>query len=135
MKTNELMIGDWVLVGDAPYRIKEIDYDENIVRYYTPDEEEAQEGLTGLYAPVQELGRIPITPEVLKKSDFEESVDYWFLKWCDEDVWIYEWSESIWVVRYDDTEMNTPAQQLVVAYVHELQHALKLCGIDKTIEL
>lgn len=135
MKTNELMCQDWVLVGDAPYRIKEIDYDENVVRYYTPDEEEAQEGMTGLYAPVQELGRIPITPEVLKKSDFEETVDCWFLRWCDEDVWIYEWSESIWVIRYEDTEMNTPVEQLVVAYVHELQHALRHFGIDKVVRV
>ena len=46
-----------------------------------------------------------------------------------------EISDSIWFVEYTDCEITMPSQLMIVCNVHELQHALKLCGIEKEIEL
>lgn len=76
---------------------------------------------------------IPITPEILEKN-FEKKT---FLGIFDDyfDLTIREYSDSIYIVDYHCCEMNLPDQSVMVGYVHELQHALRLCKIDKEIVL
>ena len=118
MKAEEMMLGDWVSFNGEPVKV------EHIISGINEDD----------YDP------IPITAELLEKNGFERrkldggaeefviADDYY-------DIVVYEWSDSIWVFRYECTEMNTPHEQRVFGYVHNLQHALRENGIDKEIVL
>ena len=124
MKANELMIGDWVLYNETHQQILEISGIDDEV-YLETDELVHQ----------SEIQPIPLTPEILEKNGFElkegeigmygvTTVPHYLCKgvpfevFCDGDPF------AIWF-----------KEPVNIKYVHELQHALRLCGIDKTIEL
>ena len=83
---------------------------------------------------------IPITPEILKKNGFEEVGD---------NIWQLDVKSHWFFVDFDQyvlgCDLNTSTRQqensfriLCVnssLFIHELQHALRLCGIEKEIEL
>lgn len=138
MKANELMIGDWVVYrGDAEYtnpaRIEGMDILANAL--ITEDREDV--GFDGIEP-------IPLTAEILEKngikleevgdngistpSMWRHRFEKWVLRtqWKDTFIW-YDRTAKYWHLH------DMRAAKLL--YVHELQHALKLCGIDKTIEL
>ena len=110
MKAKELMIGDWVQVPSEMNRYKRV--------CSTLEMDEAV-----LYRP------IPLTEEILKANDFEYrhknfaalSYEHPFqleiVEWPDEN------GIGLWMVK----------GLLKIRYVHELQHALRLCGVDKEL--
>lgn len=52
------------------------------------------------------------------------------------EVEITEYTDGLWQVQVNEIEMgNLPTWRMYVSNVHELQHALRLCKIDKEIEL
>lgn len=126
MKSTDLMIGDWVLCDNTPYQIAEIG---GMVCIDNENE---------LFASLEDIQPIPLTTEILEKNGFEteDAKDGGFVL-CDDfyDIFIYEWSDSIWVARYESTEMNIPFEQATMGYVHELQHFLRASGFEKEIEL
>lgn len=88
---------------------------------------------------VDEIEPIPLTPEILEKNGFED---------VGQDIYQYEekpyyiWWESdryrlgIYKDESDyEKECFGEVMRLPIIYVHELQHALRLCGIEKKIEL
>lgn len=133
MKANELMIGDWVQ-DITPVVIDAIS-NEDICTYRD------ENGY--ITANPSNLKPIPLTAEILEKNGFKHYLiaekgfkrEEWTLSDDYYDIVISEWSDSIWVFRYECTEMNTPHEQRTFSYVHNLQHALRECGIDKTIEI
>ena len=130
MKANELMIGDWVMFNNGTDQVQEI-YglagNAYLKEYGTID--------------VSKLSPIPLTAEILEKNfltqrgEWTEPVLYFF---GDDyiEVSIKEYTEGIWEVVIDEVEMSClPSWRMYVSDVHQLQHALRLCGIDKEIEL
>ena len=117
MKANELMIGDWVFIKDYPIRaLPQRVRPEHYVR------------------SLVEFEPIPITTEILKKNGFkrEGGASYWHEG--DRSACILHWSkdkEQLVVGSLCDDYMV----KMNVRYVHELQHALRLCGIEKEIIL
>lgn len=81
------------------------------------------------------LEPILLTSEILEKNGFKEDSTHnlWLLTDDYYDVIVKEWSDSIWVFRYDNTEVNIPHEQIIFSYVHSLQHAFRHCGIDKEV--
>ena len=84
-----------------------------------------------------ELCGIPITPEILDKNGFESDNNMFGL--CD-----YELSKSYILENRGDRfcfvkrfpgHCHSTFFIIEVRFIHELQHCLKLCGINKTIEL
>ena len=80
---------------------------------------------------IKDLEPIPITPEILEENGFKK-----------EDNDCYLWNESlekiIWFCDGVTTITSIRCDRIYEGHcynVHELQHALKLCGILKTIEL
>ena len=128
MNANELMIGDWVLLTDGPARVISIAQDGI---YF---EDKFGRGVCSF----DKIQPISLTAEILEKNGFEteDAKDGGFVI-CDDyyDIFIYEWSDSIWVARYESTEMYIPFEQATMSYVHELQHFLRTSGIEKEIEL
>ena len=134
MKANELMIGDLVRVSkDVSIKkgtiveIRAIDADRNFqelkgcatcVPINDPD------GLSG-GVWLDYLKPIPLTPEVLEKTLATEQQIAWCVGWNKKDDIHIE-------IKRDD--LNA-AFYGVIDFVHQLQHALRLCGIEKEIIL
>lgn len=136
MKANELMIGDWVLHDREPYQIRQLGIygvDRDGEDY--PAVCVGKPKGVGLIVERNEIEPIPLTQEILEKNGFvlkeEEKgaygvdiVPYYtrrdvpFEVFCDGEPF------AIW--------FKDPVN---IGYVHELQHAFRLCGIEKEIIL
>ena len=120
MKANELMIGDWVQPCSRSYP----------VQVETLSADTINGDMDATFDP------IPLTPEILEKNGFESDTNIFGL--CD-----YELSESYILENRGDRfcfVKRIPGYRstfyiIDIKYVHELQHALLLCGIEKEIEL
>lgn len=112
MKEEELMINDWVYgYGNQPIKIPAIPIDgHGIVKspFYP--------------ATIEECKPIPLTDEILEKNGFKEG-------WteCFKGYNLMKSSRGYYSI--EDHCL------IELRYVHELQHALKLCGIEKEIVL
>lgn len=119
MKANELMIGDWVLdkKTNRPYKI----IGTNDLLFHND------------YSP------IPLTAEILKKNGFVYNVE----ETCVTDAfhyWLLENSrfalaDDSWWRSVKDDKLRVKFSGFPLEYVHQLQHALRLCNIEKEIEL
>lgn len=141
MKATELMIGDWVSINDVdcpnPMQIDGIEKKHG--SYYAHFRGQVS-------VDVDQLHSIPITESVLMDNgftyDYDEeicvadgmfiSVKGYTLKGqvCDGDCFLIDYCNGGVRVTTEDSEVKKRMN-----YVHELQHALRLCGVDKEIEL
>lgn len=108
LKASDLMLGDWVKWGyTTAFGVKVGGYKMQVAAIYQDDCVDLEDS-DNYYerVPMDEVEVIPLTESMLKKNaDIIEA-------WQDTDV--------SWVRR---------------PYVHELQHALRLAGVGKEIEL
>ena len=117
MKAEDLMIGDWVNLYDNPIKIN-IDDLGVIERDETYDK--------GVHCKP-----VPLTSEILEKNGFtkdsggEELYSIDFASLID-----VGYGFELFISNDEKGEFNGTKK-----YVHELQHALKLCGIEKEIVL
>lgn len=127
MKKNELMIGDWVKSLKEDHsgeygQVIDIDHHDTVLLEYQ---------CVNYYTDVEHIEPIPLTPEILEKNGFTRygqvyaNLQQWVGKFGDkrksfvQDIRTGEWGmNDVWI-----------------NYVHELQHVLKLCKIEKEIEL
>lgn len=139
MKANELMQGDIVL-----YEYDGQKFPAMVIEIYRNSV--LVESTNGEYEPIEieedKIFPVDLTPKILEKNGFVYKKlkgigdkEIWRIEDDYYDIDIYEWSDSIWIFRYDCTEMSLPHTQVTMSYVHELQHALRLCGIEKEIKL
>ena len=115
MIVKELMVGDLIKLGKRILRCKNILGHTNDVMLEN-----------GVVTNVMNIEPIPLTPEILEKNGFVvESRDYHGnpLQYCAlvDGLWIDISGEN-----YFEGKLE---------YVHQLQHALRLCGIEKEIIL
>ena len=129
MKANELMIGDWVDFYH-PYEPEK----KFVTRHCVTDVFEC--GLVGISNhpnPVHadHIEPVKITPDILEKNGFAFMTGLWYLR-------TKEW-KPIQIVFKDNNvitlSINATPVPIGLKYVHQLQHALRLYGIDKNIEL
>ena len=132
MKANELMIGDWVYRPACYDQVKEI-RNTGVIGI---------DGMRGLIT-FSELEPIPLTPEILEKNGFRKSVsppgihakcyeiDNKDEKYCLTIANYNKYKRLLLDIDSEDSECFN----IKCDYVHQLQHALRLCGIEKTIEL
>ena len=129
MKAEDLMIGDWVLFAGSKYQIRKEDFSANY-----------------------DFEPIPLTEEILKKNGFKndviaqksiiaEGASNFSVILISEDNRItlnnideYLNSFNKWNIHIDTEDMRTMCTA-EITYVHELQHLLKLCKIEKDIVL
>ncbi len=129
LRINEVMIGDWVhsklhnvdtkieCIGDEPgletrFHCVWLTSKECWERHY-----------------LDEIEPIILTPEILEKNGFIHYTDFY--------MWKEESLEPIHLDNYDEDgwrlRINCDNIPCECKYVHQLQHALRLCGIDKEI--
>lgn len=120
LKPTDLMIGDWIQFPDGTHRVYSIDgYNISWVSlnagYHTYE--------------ISKLKPINLSSEILEKNGWKERptgyVFYTDGKRYDNSLW-YIFGSNTFVVDNAEFQIN---------YVHQLQHALKLCGIEKEIIL
>ena len=116
MTREELMIGDWLLWDNTiPCIVTTIgcDYIETTKCGITLAESHLLQG-------------VPLTAEILEQNGFERvNGEY-------QDVfYIYDGIELL----IDNVYTLFGQCKMPIKYVHELQHALRLCGINKEIEI
>ena len=113
MKAEELMVGDWVRIKITQHNTTVTNIDANSV-------------YTEAAFPIRydEIEPVPLTPVILEKNGFVvESRNYHGepLQYC-------ELVDGLWI---DISGENYFEGKL--EYVHQLQHALILCGITREI--
>ena len=128
MKPNEIQIGDWVYstFSKLPCKVTYLKLHES---GYASVETTNVVGVKDIASLVP----IPITPEILEKNGFIHYTVTDFYMWKEESsepIHLDNYNENGWRLRINCD--NIPCE---CKYVHQLQHALKLCGIEKTIEL
>ena len=132
MKASELAIGDWVMplrkcIG-KPCQVVSIDGGTNTC-WIDSDE------YSGLL-PCSELERIPLTPEILEKNGFSgEGYNMGVIGFhtapipeVKDGYEVFVWKDMCLEIKHGFTHLKR-----YTFCVHELQRALKLCGIDKAI--
>ena len=126
MDVKDLMIGDWIEDGYKKAQVTSITCD-GIVE------------TTAAISNIEVVDPIPLTENILVKNGFEKNhndeapaEECYFYRlfakpcgWFDIDAFGLE-EELGAEFTYHDININ---------YVHELQHLLRLCGVDKEIEL
>ena len=137
MKATDLMIGDWVKIkGHLDYdKVQEIAKDENMQWYISF-------ACSATLFRAYEFEPIPLAPEILEKNGFE------MFKY---DGWVHYYrifgNSAIPFVLHSMIGGEMLSQEvdifststdtncgIEINYVHELQHALRLCGLNKLAE-
>ena len=152
MKANELFTGALARVNrdglcikkDTIVEVRAVDADDKLIEkgligsaHCRPLDDNQFEG--GIWC--EYLDPIPLTPEILEKNGF--SLDE-YGEWYECEVSVKE--RNYWVnvafrndsVSVYDLDILTGGRSSICIhknYVHELQHALRLCQIEKEIEL
>lgn len=114
MKVNELMIGDWC-------RMRRCDIPDAI--FYTSKVLCLQKDGFLEYEP------IPLTEEILEKNGFQSSSDGKSIAYFSEE------DEPLFTISIRQGGYWIPiswyGKGLILKYVHELQQALRLCGLTE----
>lgn len=137
MKANELMIGDWIMDGKNIAQITSITCDGIIETTFNEN------------SNIEVIEPIHLTPEILEKNGFEKVLDEdgtecyrYYNRAADGhiNISLYNGGDGDWSIeivnyeKFDDNEI-VYHNDFIFLKVHGLQHALRLCGIKKEIEL
>lgn len=138
MKATELMIGDWVLHDGEPYQIRQLGiYGENRDGEDYPAVCVGKPKGIGLIIERNEIEPIPLTPEILERNGFvKQAYDGWLIS-KDNGRGLIEYRTDCFdgLLRINYNKKPFSKLMVKVKYVHKLQHALILCGIDKEITI
>ena len=137
MDSKSLMIGDWVYntFNQQAEQVVEIRQDQVILAYNDGND-------------YDEIEPIPLTAEILEKNGWKLMPNPYKLEYSWSTGAIEEYADihicvgkdhsNVW--RWDFPILNIhlyrgDIELTKFRYVHEMQHALKLCGINKTIKV
>ena len=121
------MIMDWVLLDGTPIQVAGLHNRKVGVH-------KRRRSIYCSWHSDGEFRPIPLTEDILVKNGFDKKYfDY------DFSYDLYEDDNVSFVRLYDHGEgvffTETSGGDIVITYVHQLQHLLRLCGIEKEIEL
>lgn len=150
MKASELMIGDWVSIDEPDRYAGAVGQIHSLIYHNEEDNVYFYVFIQGKFGYLTkdvcsaDIRPIPITHEIIKANGFEltdigdngpgtprininryERHDC-KTKWYDITMW-YDRNRKTWCLH----GMNG----IILRYVHELQHALHICGIEKEIKV
>lgn len=124
MKAEDLMIGDWVLVKEL--------YFSNLTNVISEYQHQIRlKDFAEMYnaGEYKKYEPIPLTTEILEKNGFYNSVLIDDYKITDGVHYNIDSKQILFGFEYGTV------LEIDCCYVHELQHALKLCKIKKEIVL
>lgn len=135
MKATDLMCGDWVLINGTPRKIQAIDSIDAEIQadddlYYVGEDR---------YHSEDKIEGIPLADEIIKKNGFKEAA----LKEPNTTNLVRKWWSKhgeIYIKEYYLARSREIAYVVGGGYrmrieniymVHQLQHSLRLCGLDE----
>jgi hypothetical protein len=123
---SDLSIGDWVkiCVGGKPRYVKV----EQIVWNSILDKWAVECNKGRFRLTINAIHPIPLTPEILEKNGFEENCGRWYNS---EARMEFEQYKDGWCRTINCGEYSV----YFIKYVHQLQNALRLAGVEKEIEV
>lgn len=124
MKASEICIGDWFKAIDynSPFRITAI-YDD--VVQTQADYQSEIDGNWYSEAEIKDLVPIELTEDILEKNGFRHSISHNDWTNADCNFFLYEGGNGF---RVQNTDIR-------LEYVHQLQHLLRLCGVEKELAI
>jgi len=129
MDARDLMLGDWVRLCDSkvPLQMEDVS-GTGMFKKWTPD------GEYMIPFNYSEIEPIPLTPEILEKNGFVTAEKFRTYHYHHGGVYI---SVGLWgrITISSEGKRFGNRMNIDCQYIHELQHALRLCGIDKEIVL
>ncbi len=148
IKATEIQIGDFVIVDGTPRKVEEIT--KKKIGYHRKENEPRL-----YYARLRDVEPIELTEALLCKIGFWKEPKNEKIFSCAESIdEVYAWDASYIMgtppkirisshIKFDVGEDNVTIDQLVstascfvhAKYLHELQHAFKLCGIYFEVKL
>ena len=130
LQAEDLMVGDWVKVKYTQKQVKVKEIKQSCI--YT-------EGNGYEY---DEIEFIPLIAEILEKNGFINKKDKWMQlgNFGNQPLMMWHLKDNSIMSDYKhQMEIHYSAKKchltVMCEYVHQFQHALKLCGIEKEIEL
>ena len=129
MKTTEIMIGDWFWYGGIGFKVAEIKGREIVSELMV--DTQTRMGMD-IKTTADKLHHIRLTRELLEKNGWEE--------YNRTERFYNEDAQVLVLVKSVDSEnlwwwYSGQNPLIPINYVHQLQHALRLCGIKKEIVL
>ena len=125
LKISDLSVGDWV-------RHDFYEMDMRVVTIHGDNKRVIAESSSGygVTCHLDHFTPIPITAEILEKNGIHRTYE-------DDNYAIFR-GDGLWAVKYSDGDWELsipPVCRVDIRYIHDLQHALRLAGIDKEINL
>ena len=125
MKANEIMVGDWVylpsIMSDDKYPVQVLEIQDDCIKYYG--------GGKKMMVLFEHIEPIPLTPEILEKNGFVDERSNYAYRTDNYHVCYYCADEKLSINKYG------AILDVHCFYVHQLQHALRLCEITLNIEV
>lgn len=139
MDCKDLMLGDFVYVARGYDKHLTIEKVKGII--VDKDEPYPVTISTGETVSLNDIKPIPLTEEILVKNGFKKQEDV--------NEWSYYKSKDgkgqymiLWSMDYNYLEIGSYTDEFgefnrlgTMRYVHQLQHALRLCGIEKELTI
>ena len=142
MKATELMINDQIQIDEPDRYAGAIGQIKSLLHHKDEDSAYFHVFIQGTHGYVMrevcsdDIRPIPLTPEILEKNGFVKventltsTIIYSFRDSLFR-IGVFDFSHITMDSYYTDSSCD-----IFISSVHEFQHALRLCGIDKTIEL
>ena len=111
MKPNELMIGDWVEYGQYITTVRNLS--DKIV-------------LSGCVGRLDEVRPVPLTEKILENN----GATRYGAKYANLQQWVLKFGDKRKTIMQDVLHEEWCANDVWFKYVHELQHILRLIGIN-----
>lgn len=132
IKISDLSIGDWV---------RHTFYEENLQIKRIDGESErllVEKGRMSVSCHLDQFEPIPLTPEILEKNGFVDGVPKGeaYKLGINDDMWLFR-NDECWDFRiyYNFYSEGIILTKLWIKHTHQLQHALRLAGVEKEIEV
>ena len=137
LKISDLSVGDWVRYCGRNYHITSIDGEAHSVNAHADDDFQPC-----IFKHVDHIEPIPITAEILEKNGWSTDGMYAFFR-IDEhrhlEYYYHEHRLRKYYCGVDEWQNHAKVNNITFAVhcysVHQLQHALRLAGVDKEINL
>lgn len=148
IKISDLSIGDWVYHDDLVFgreiaKIHRLNKDKNRETIgITVHRSDGAFGVVGYISTSPTHGNlhpIPLTPEILEKNGWSRKKDYGWYLFYDRDIRVNIWFDKCrWDIEISSEDGKVTYADITgrgTLHTHQLQHALRLAGVEKDIEL